>query len=83
MEIKRFLNADPDDMRQGWESRKEREWHARYCSDEAWREAIDNGWIRCRLSLSAADHITKRSKCASGGHRATSPDLGYLDGAIR
>jgi hypothetical protein len=44
LEAKRFINADPDDMRQGWEERKQRGWNAHYCNDEAWREAIDNGW---------------------------------------
>jgi hypothetical protein len=44
LEAKCFINADPDEMREGWEARKEREWNARYCNDEAWREAIDNGW---------------------------------------
>lgn len=45
LETKRFLNANPDQMREGWEDRKQRAWNAAYCNDEAWREAIDNGWI--------------------------------------
>jgi hypothetical protein len=29
LEVRRFLNADPDEMREGWEARKQREWNAR------------------------------------------------------
>ena len=48
LETKRFLKADPDDMRERWEARQQRAWNAAYCNNEAWREAIDNGWsIRC------------------------------------
>jgi hypothetical protein len=45
LETKRFVNANPDEMREGWENRKQRAWNAACCNDEAWREAIDNGWI--------------------------------------
>jgi hypothetical protein len=44
LEAKRFVNANPDDMREGWEGRKQRQWNASYCNHEHWREAIDNGW---------------------------------------
>src|SRR5262245_17324763 len=44
LEAKRFLSAVPDDMREGWEARKQRAWNAAYCNNEGWREAIDNGW---------------------------------------
>ena len=44
LEAKRFINAAPDDMREGWEARKQRQWNAAYCNHESWREAIDNGW---------------------------------------
>jgi hypothetical protein len=44
LEAKRFVNADSDDMREGWEGRKQRQWNASYCNHESWREAIDNGW---------------------------------------
>jgi len=44
LEAKRFLKADPADMRTGWETRKERAWNAAYCNNQEWREAIDNGW---------------------------------------
>jgi hypothetical protein len=69
LEVKRYLNADPDEMRQGWEARKQRQWNARYCNDDARREAIDNGRSiistltfrsgesSCRLSPSAAEQI--------------------------
>jgi hypothetical protein len=32
LEAKRFVNADPDEMREGWESGKQREWNAHYCN---------------------------------------------------
>ena len=64
LEVKRYLNADPDDMRQGWEARKEREWNARYCSDEAWREAIDNGWsIISTLTFRTGDQVSFVAEC--------------------
>ena len=44
LEAKRFVNANPDDMREGWENRKQRQWNAAYCKHVSWREAIDNGW---------------------------------------
>jgi len=44
LETKRFLKANPDDMREGWEARKQRSWNAAYCNNGGWREAIDNGW---------------------------------------
>ena len=44
LEAKRFLKADPDDMREGWEVRKQRDWNVTYCNNEGWREAIDDGW---------------------------------------
>jgi hypothetical protein len=30
LEAKRFINADPDQMREGWEARKQREWNSAY-----------------------------------------------------
>jgi len=44
LEAKRFLNTEPDAMREGWEARKQRQWNATYCNHASWREAIDNGW---------------------------------------
>jgi hypothetical protein len=44
LEAHRFLNTEPDAMREGWEARKQRQWNAAYCNHESWREAIDNGW---------------------------------------
>ena len=38
VEAERFVDADPDDMREGWEARKERQWNAAYCNDDSWRE---------------------------------------------
>jgi hypothetical protein len=43
LETKRFLKADPDDMREA-EARQQRAWNAGYCNNQAWREAINNGW---------------------------------------
>ena len=64
LEVKRFLNADPDDMRQGWEARKEREWNARYCNDESWREAIDNGWtIISSLTFRTGEQVSFVADC--------------------
>jgi hypothetical protein len=34
-EAKRFLNTEPDAMREGWEARKERAWNATYCNHES------------------------------------------------
>jgi hypothetical protein len=63
-EANRFVNADPDDMRQGWEERKEREWNDRYCNDEAWREAIDNGWsIISTLTFRTEEQVSFVADC--------------------
>jgi hypothetical protein len=63
-EAKRFVNADPDEMRQGWEARKERDWNARYCNDEAWREAIDNGWsIISTLTFRTREQVSFVAEC--------------------
>ena len=37
LEAKRFINAAPDDMREGWEARKQRQWKAACCNHESWR----------------------------------------------
>jgi hypothetical protein len=64
LEVRRFINVDPDDMRQGWEKRKERHWKARYCNDESWREAIDNGWnIISTLTFRTGEHVTFVAEC--------------------
>jgi hypothetical protein len=63
-EAKRFVNADPDEMRDGWETRKEREWNTRYCNDEAWREAIDNGWsIVSTLTFRNGEPVSFVAEC--------------------
>jgi hypothetical protein len=63
-EAKRFINANRDDMREGWEARKKREWNARYCSDESWREAIDNGWsIISTLTFPTAEQVSFVAEC--------------------
>lgn len=64
LEIRRFLNVDPDAMRQGWEARKKRQWNAAYCNDESWREAIDNGWsIISTLTFRAGDQVAFVAEC--------------------
>ena len=67
LEVKRFLNADPDEMREGWEARKEREWNARYCNNESWREAIDNGWSINTLCTRECGGGPSSSSHPSGG----------------
>ncbi len=63
LEVKRFLNADPDEMREGWEARKEREWNARYCNNESWREAIDNGWSISTLAFRTGEQLSFVADC--------------------
>ena len=64
LEAKRYVNADPDAMREGWEARKEQEWNAAYCDEEAWREAIDNGWsIVSTLTFRTGDQVSFIAEC--------------------
>src|ERR1051326_8336728 len=64
LEVERFLNADPAEMRHGWEERKQRQWKARYCSDESWREAIDNGWtIISTLTFRTGEQLSFVAEC--------------------
>jgi hypothetical protein len=64
LETKRFINADPDEMRQGWETRKEREWNAHYCNHESWRDAIDNGWsIISTLTFRTGEQVSFVAEC--------------------
>jgi len=64
LETKRFLKADRADMREGWEARKEREWSAAYCNNEAWREAIDNGWnIISTLEFRSGESVSFVAEC--------------------
>jgi len=64
LEVRRYIHADPDDMRQGWETRKEREWNARYCNDESWREAIDSGWsVISTLTFRTGEPVTFVAEC--------------------
>jgi hypothetical protein len=60
----RFLNTDPDAMREGWQARKQRQWNAAYCNDESWREAIDNGWsIVSALAFQSGDQLSLVAEC--------------------
>jgi hypothetical protein len=64
LETRRFLNADRDAMRQGWEAWKEREWNAVYCNDEPWREAIENGWkIISALTFRTGEQVLFVAEC--------------------
>ena len=64
LEAKRFLNTDPDAMREGWESRKQREWNAAYCDHESWREAIDHGWsIISTLTFRTGQQMSFVAEC--------------------
>ena len=64
LDTKRFVNADPEQMREGWERRKERQWNAHYCSDDAWREAIDNGWsIISTLMFRSGEQVSFIAEC--------------------
>ena len=64
LEAKRFVNADPDDMREGWEARKERQWNAAYCNDDSWREAVDNGWsIISTLTFRTGAQVSFVAEC--------------------
>jgi len=64
LETKRFLKADPDEMREGWEARKQRAWNAAYCNNEAWREAIDNGWsITSTITFRTGETVSFVAEC--------------------
>jgi hypothetical protein len=64
LEVKRFVNVDSDDMREGWQAQKEREWNATYCNDHAWREAVDNGWsIISTLMFRAGESVSFVAEC--------------------
>lgn len=45
--FKKKLHFVPDDMRVGWQSRKQAQWNDSYCRDDAWvwRDAVKRGWI--------------------------------------
>jgi hypothetical protein len=64
LEAKRFVDADPDEMREGWEASKQREWNTRYCNDESWREAIENGWsIISTITFRTGDELSFAAAC--------------------
>ena len=64
LEAKRFLKADPDDMREGWEARKQRAWNATYCNNEGWREAIDGGWnVISTITFRAGETVSFVAAC--------------------
>ena len=64
LEAKRFLKADPDDMREGWEARKQRAWNATYCNNQGWREAIDGGWnVISTITFRAGETVSFVAAC--------------------
>ena len=64
VEIRRFIDVDPEAMWQGWEARKKRQWSAAYCSDESWRVAIANGWsILSMLTFRTGEQATFVATC--------------------
>ena len=66
LEAKRFLNTDPDAMREGWEARKQREWNTAYCDHQSWREAIEHGWsIISTLTFHTGHEISFVAECGS------------------
>lgn len=64
LEASRFINADLDEMREYWGVRQERQWRARYCNDEAWREAIYNGRsIISTLTFRTGEQVSFVAEC--------------------
>jgi hypothetical protein len=64
LEVRRFLNTDPDAMRPGWQARKQRQWNAAYCKHESWREAIDHGWsIISTLTFRTGEQLSFVAEC--------------------
>jgi hypothetical protein len=64
LEAKRFLKAEPDEMREGWEARKQRVWNATYCNNEGWREAIDGGWsVIATITFRAGETVSFVAEC--------------------
>ena len=64
LEAKRFLNTEPDAMREGWEGRKQRQWNATYCNHKSWREAIENGWsIISTLTFRTGEQMSFVAEC--------------------
>ena len=64
LELMRFVNAEVEEMRPGWEIRRQREWNAHYCNHESWREAIDAGWsIISTLTFRAGEQISFVAEC--------------------
>jgi hypothetical protein len=64
LEVTRFLNTDPQSMRQGWKERKARAWNHAYCSDERWRSAIGAGWsIVSSVDFRSKDQLSFTAEC--------------------
>jgi hypothetical protein len=64
LEAKRFLKADPDDMREGWQARKQRAWNAAYCANQGWREAIGDGWsVIATITFRAGATVSFVAEC--------------------
>jgi hypothetical protein len=64
LEATRFVKTDPDDMREGWETRKQRAWNATYCNNEGWRRAIDDGWsVIATITFRAGETVSFVAEC--------------------
>ena len=64
LEAKRFIKANPDDMREGWEARQQRAWNATYCNNKGWREAIDDGWsVIAKMTFRAGETHSFVAEC--------------------
>ena len=64
LEVKRFLNADPDSMRSSWKTRKKRAWNRDFCDHERWRKAIDAGWtIISVVTFRSEDQLSFIAEC--------------------
>jgi hypothetical protein len=64
LEVKRFLNAEPDSMRAGWKTRKAHAWDRDFCSNQQWRKAIDAGWtIISTVTFRSEDQLSFLVEC--------------------
>jgi hypothetical protein len=67
LEVKRFVNADLDSMREGWRTRKERAWSHDFCSDERWRKAIHAGWaVVSIVTFRSEERLSFIAECERG-----------------
>jgi hypothetical protein len=64
LEARRFVNAERNAMRKGWEARKEQQWNTVYCNDEVYRVAIDHSWsIVSTLTFRNGEQLSFVAEC--------------------